>query len=105
MLELVVFICLIIIYFFLNKEHLYDPEVIGASALILIYLGGYLILPPYIQSPRIGQLFGMLPMGCFALILFPQLNVNGNERVTKAIAWSFMVLISLLLCLFKFVIW
>ncbi|QYK02663.1 hypothetical protein [Shewanella psychrotolerans] len=105
MLELVVFICLIVIYFVINKEHQYDPEVIGAIAFITVYLGCYLLLPPYVQSPRIGQLFGMLPMGCFALILFPQLNANGNERVTKAIAWSFMVLILPLLCLFKFVIW
>ena len=86
MLELAVFICLIIIYFTLNRDDFYDLKVIGASVFLLLYLAGNLLLPVYVQSPRIGQLFDILPMGCFVLILFPQLNVNGNERATKAIA-------------------
>ena len=83
MLELAVFICLIIIYFTLNRDDFYDPEVIGASVFLLLYLAGNLLLPVYVQSPRIGQLIDMLPMGALCWFYFRSLMsmaMNGQLR-------------------------
>ena len=107
MVELTVFLTLVALYLYFNKGEPIEPEVVGATLLMGVYLTIYLYLPPglTISTRHIGQIFGFVPAVSFGAILFPELNSRFPIRATRLLGWMGLVVVLLILCFLKLFVW
>ncbi|WP_325893092.1 hypothetical protein [Grimontia sp. NTOU-MAR1] len=52
-----------------------------------------------------GQLYGLVPLLSLGAILFPQINTQSPESVTRSIGWIGLVAVSIVLACFKLYVW
>ncbi|MBC7192062.1 hypothetical protein [Marinobacter sp.] len=107
MIELTVFLTLVALYLYFNRGEPIEPEVLGATLLMAVYLAIYLYVPPALtmSSRHIGQVFGYVPAVSFGAILFPELNSRFPVRATRLLGWVGLVVILLILCFLKLFVW
>ncbi len=94
-------------YFWSDNSETPFKEATIAIAVYVSYLVLYLLVEPFpaVSSKYIGQLYGFLPMLAFGAILFPQLNTNSPEVVTRVLGWLGISSSFLLLSYFKLFVW
>lgn len=101
------FLTLVALYLYFNRGEPIEPEVVGATLLMAVYLVIYLYVPPglAISSRHTGQAFGCVPALSFGAILFPELNSRFPVRATRLLGWVGLVVVLLILCFLKLFVW
>lgn len=98
---------LALVYLICNRHYPLEVGAVCAMLFAGLYLVVYFFIAPTqtVPSGRAGLLFSYVPMISFGAILFPELNLRSPAQVTRFFGWVGMVIVFLILCFMKLLIW
>ena len=94
-------------FFYVNRGEFVERQMYCAMVFMALYIVVYLFLPSQLNgtSVRTGQLYEYVPLVSFGAILFPHFNPASPEKVTQILGWIGLISVSLILCIFKVLVW
>ncbi|CAM3822883.1 hypothetical protein VA7868_03455 [Vibrio aerogenes CECT 7868] len=107
MLTFVIAAVVVLIFFYINRNEAVEVQSYLAIGLMASYLALLVFVPPHsaMNAMYIGNLFGVLSLVSFGMILFPELNRFTPENITRVLGWAGLIGMSLLLCIYKLFVW
>ncbi|WP_332400659.1 hypothetical protein [Vibrio metschnikovii] len=107
LIDVAIFCILVGFYFWYGESDTSLRQAIMAMFLYIMYLIFYMYIPPFPAgiSSQMGQLYGLIPLLSLGAILFPNLNTQSPEVVTRTIGWIGLVIVITILIYFKLSVW
>lgn len=104
---IVIYCVMIAFYFWWEGRDEWSVSTFLAIAVCGGTLIFYVLIPPYpgVSTNRLGLLYGFVPLLSLGAILFPHLNSQSPEVVTRTLGWGGLVTVTILLGVFKFYVW
>ena len=98
---------LVAFFFYFNRGEFVERQAYFAIVFMASYIVVYLFFPSQLngKSAQTGQLYEYIPLISFGAILFPHFNSKSPEVVTQNLGWLGLISVSIILCIFKIVIW
>lgn len=107
MLSLAIYGLLVGFYLWSGDSRTPLREACIAIVLSGLYLVIHLWVPPFPVRTTVytGQLYGLVPMISLGLILLPHFNTSSPEVVSRFIGWACLILVTVILLVFKALVW
>ncbi|SIN80235.1 hypothetical protein [Salinivibrio sp. ES.052] len=94
-------------YLFTNSQETSLKEAVICMAVVGIYCFWHLAIPPFAATPNFytERAFGIVPFVSMWAILFPHFAINQIPIVTRTLGWIGLFAMTVILAIFKLLVW